>query len=131
MQFVVCMIVCRLEKALAALGHHLNPSVCKPSHHLTTGIYQHHPLVNFHLRVSILPGRCEIRKIFRVGGRIFAAAVCLAARFSHPPRGKLQIFATRRLCRYQDYLCQRVSGEIFEFGELVCLVLVAHKLKFF
>ena len=75
MQFVVCMIVCRLEKALAALGHHLNPSVCKPSHHLTTGIYQHHPLVNFHLRVSILPGRCEIRKIFRVGGRIFAAAV--------------------------------------------------------
>ena len=54
MQFVVCMIVCRLEKALAALGHHLNPSVCKPSHHLTTGIYQHHPLVNFHLRVSIL-----------------------------------------------------------------------------
>ena len=64
MQFVVCMIVCRLEKALAALGHHLNPSVCKPSHHLTTGVYQHHPLVNFHLRVSILPGRCEIGRRF-------------------------------------------------------------------
>ena len=63
-QFVVCR--------LAALGHHLTPSVCKPSHHLTTGVYQHHPLVNFHLRVSILPGRCEIGKIFRVGGRIFA-----------------------------------------------------------
>ena len=110
-QFVVCR--------LAALGHHLTPSVCKPSHHLTTGVYQHHPLVNFHLRVSILPGRCEIGKIFRVGGRIFAAAVSLAARFSHPPRGKLQIFATRRLCRYQDYLSQRVSGEIFKFGELV------------
>ena len=94
-------------------------SVCKPSHHLTTGVYQHHPLVNFHLRVSILPGRCEIAKNFRVGGRIIAAAVSLAARFSHPPRGKLQIFATRRLCRYQDYLCQRVSGEIFKFGELV------------